>query len=338
MAYDFSKVAKEAARSTAEAGGEQEYKYKLVYPGEGKIKFRLLFNPKSGLVGRLITRHNIDGKKVLCASTYSHKSDCPICKALEEVSNMGMQYPREYNARTRAIFLAQFFSADYEVASGNIKRGDIFILMTPYTIYKEINKWISDFSQDSAIMAKVFGGHEYCVQVIEKGKDSTDWSFRPDPNLTIESAKTDDEFAQLLESQDSLYELCGFHEKITPEEVALMHTTAEGIRDAFIGGGVQAGYQPPVAPVVDRNIQVNPAPVSQPQYAAPATPTPTVAQPTTSAQPVAQPVVQTVSEAKDNHPSCWGNYVGPEVTDPSKKASQTRCKYCPVSVQCKSVQ
>lgn len=315
--YDFSKVAQEAAHMAnidSNSGGSKEFKYKLVYPGQGRLKFRLLFNPKSGLIGRLITRHNVSGKKVLCASTYSHRDNCPICKVLKDIENMGISYPRELNPTTRGIFFAQFISADYEVAGGTLNRGDIFILMTPYIIYKSIMKWVSDFSNDSATMAKVFGAHECYAMVIEKGAEATDWAFRPDPNLTINSAKDDDAFAEMLDSIDSLYEVCGFHQEITPEEVSLMQTTADGLIDSYISGSLAqksggSSYTPevkasPKVPIEDKP-PVNP----------------------TSASKVVE-----ISKP-DNAPACWGGYTSPNDQDPSKRAARIRCQYCPENIK-----
>lgn len=315
--YDFSKVAHEAAKIKSTdngGGGSKEFKYKLVYPGQGKIKFRLLFNPKSGLIGRLITRHNVGGKKVLCASTYSHRDNCPICKVLKDIENMGITYPRDLNPKTRGLFFAQFISADYEVAGGNLKNGDVFILMTPYTIYKEIMKWVSDFSEDSATMAKVFGAHECYGMIIEKGVEGTDWSFRPDPNVTINSASDDDAFSEMIEGLDSLYEICGFHKEITPEEVALMQTTADGLIDSYISGSLAQRSGAPA---------YNPTPQATPESHIPkedkSTPKPeptSVATGATGAKPSDAPI-------------CWGGYTQPDDTDPAKRASRIRCQYCP---------
>ena len=329
MTYDFSKVAMEAARVTNNSGSTQtEFKYRLVYPSEGKLKFRILFNPKSGLVGRLITRHKINKNQVVCASTYSNRKDCPICKILEDIENMGMDVPREYKARTRGIYFAQYLSSDYEIS--NVKKGDIILLMVPYTIYKEVNKWISDFAGDSSIMTKVFASHEGNVQVIEKGKGATEWSFRPDPYVTLESAPNDDEFSKMLENLDSLWDVMGLHEKVTPEEVALMNTTADQLRDAFMGGSVSqpTGYVPPTPPVEDRP-QVNPTPVSAP------------VSPSVGAPQVGANTATSVAEASKpiNAPGCWGNFTSEEDAklDPSKKASSIKCKYCPMNVGCKEV-
>lgn len=334
--FDFTKVAQEAARSGQASDDKKEYRYKIVYPGQGKLKFRILFNPKSGLVGRLITRHNIEGKKILCASTYSRRDDCPICKALSDIENFGKSYPREYKPTTRGLFYAQFVSADYEVASGDLKKGDIFLLMVPYTIYKKINKWISDFSQDSIVMSKVFGSHQYFAQVIERGSEATDWDFRPDPNIEIESAPNDDEFAKMIEDIDNLYEAMGFHEKITPEEVALMRTTAADLVTSFISSdSAPKGYTPPVPPVEDKMVKVNPTAISQApqQVVAPVAPRPEVTSPVST--PLEQ-VTHAAPVSDDTKPRCWGNYVDQANDDPSRKSDKIRCKYCPVSTECRA--
>ena len=348
MNYDFSKVAREAARVASSEKEHREFKYKIVYPGEGKIKFRILFNPQSGQIWRLISRHNIEGKKIPCAATYSHKDNCPICKALSDISNMGQSYPREYSSKTRAILFAQFCSADYEVANGNIKKGDIFLLMVPWTVYKQICKWVADFSSDAAIMAKVFGSHEGYVQVIEKGKDANDWTFRPDPNITLESAKTDDEFSEMLDGIESLYDQMGFHQECTPEETALMQTTAAQLIEAYISPSSAQGYIPPTPPTDDVNPQAfkNPTPVTQAvpavEVATPVAPQsyPTAPQLATrqpkTPEPATQPVASQPQEVVQDKPACYGGYVPADDQDPSHKAASIRCKYCPMSQQCQS--
>lgn len=316
---DFSKVAQEAARVAAsDTGNSRDFKYRLVYPGEGKLKVRILFNPKSGLVSRLITRHNIEKNKIVCASTYSSRDDCPICQVLKEIKNAGMSYPREYDAKTRAIYFAQYISSDYEIADGKLNRGDIFMLMLPWTMYRKINKWIADFSEDTAAMTKVFGSREYFAQVIERGKEGTDWEFRIDPNIVFESAKTDDEFAQMLEGIDSLNEVMGLHETITQEEVSAMRTAADGLRDSFLAVNPTKESAPPV----------NPSPINAASVAAASS---------SNVETVSQSATNSQSSNEDNSdkPSCWGHYVGPDNTDPTKKTSVIRCKYCPFNEICK---
>lgn len=227
--FDFSKVQEQIARSESAESAKTGYKYKLIYPSEGSLNIRILFNPKSGLITRLVNRHNIGGTRVPCMATYTKKDDCPICKVLNQAAEAGITLPYSTKSTVRAIFFAQFHSATYDV--GEINKGDIIKVMVPWSVYKDIQKFLSDLSQSPDAMYRAFETSSYFAFTIEKGKGNQDWSGRINPVITVKSAESDEEFIKMLEDIDSLYDaVANIHETCTEEDLKLMNETADQLR------------------------------------------------------------------------------------------------------------
>lgn len=324
MSFDFSKVIADVQKRVSNEEGSQkkDYRYKIVYPSEGKLRVRILFNPASGLITRLVSRHTIGKNKYPCMNTYTSKDDCPICQALAESEKMGHGIPYSMKSKTRAICLAQYHSSSYEIEG--LKQGDIFLLMVPWSVYKDgICKWLNDFADDPQIMAKVFGHHEANVFIIEHGKDITDWSGRPDPNVTINSAADDDAFAKLLEDQDSLYNLVdNIHEQPTDDDKKLMQSVAEDLRKSIVNPKNATATEMDSAQVQSQEAQ----PVSQPAV-----------QPTAQAS-TTPPASDKPFELSEEQKLCFGKlYTNPDETDPTKIAQKIKCKFCPVQGDCKTL-
>lgn len=302
MAFDFSKVMKSLEGVSTEST-EKSYKYKLVYPNEGSLNVRLLFNPKSGLITRLINRHNIGGTKIPCMATYTSKSDCPICKVMEQAENAGVKVPYTSKSKVRAIMYAQFHSASYEIEGVN--RGDIILLMVPWSAYKLIQKFILDVSSTPESMNKAFNSPEYYTITIEKGKSNTEWNARLNPVLTLKSASSQDEFEKMIEEVDSLYDaVSNIHETPTDNDIKMMNEAADQLRSTLYSESEPTTPEAPVNPNQE----------------------PTTASAALNTAP---------NTLSDLHPECFGKLYTPEdVTETNRLVQKVKCRICEYKNDC----
>lgn len=292
MSFDYSKIQEQlnSAKSTSEQP-KTTWKYKLLYPSEGSLNIRILFNPKSGLITRLVNRHNIGGSRVPCMATYTSKSECPICKVISQAEEKGIVLPYSAKSRVRVVFYAQFHSATYDV--GDIKKGDIILVMAPWSVYKDIQKFLTDISSSPDAMHQAFESASYFAYTIEKGKTNQDWSGRINPVITVRSADSNEEFQEMLEDIDSLYDaVAHIHETCTEDDLKLMNEAADQLRTELFS-----------------EVSVPQVPVSSNQ------------EPDT---------IMDLSKA----PSCYGNYIDEDCTDPSKAIQKIKCKRCEFKSEC----
>ena len=106
--FDLSQVLQQANQVSAESGESSGGREKLIYPQNGKLKVRILFNPKSQVVIRKFERHTVNGTKVPCMSNYGQ--DCPICKVLSDIKNakgtdITMLHGHDATKNTRALII-----------------------------------------------------------------------------------------------------------------------------------------------------------------------------------------------------------------------------------------
>lgn len=326
--YDFSNAIK-TFNETGSKETKTTTKYPLIYPLEGKLMFRPLYNPKSSQFYRLINRHKIEGKTVNCLATYEGKKDnCPVCKMLKNIENSGIKVPMEYNSKVRAIMFAQFVGADYEVANGKITAGDIFLLMVPYTIYNQYHKWLADYMDGNGSgLEKLTTSTEGPVCIIEKGKEANDWQFRQHPTKTYEYKETVEEWVQVLNNIDDLYEQCNCHNSLTQAEMDTLNTFAIALNDAFLGSDRSKLSELTTTKATEPKA-VEPSPVTQ---SVPNLATAVETQLAAESKPV---VTQATPAANSYMPSCYGNYTPENSTN---IAMAKRCKFCPQNMTCKTV-
>ena len=308
---DFNKVLKEISNASEKEYKKQEktYKYKVLYPSEGTLNVRLLFNPKSGLITRLINRHNINGNKIPCIATYTSKNDCPICKAIWQAEELGITVPYKIKSKVRAVMYVQFHSANYDV--GDIKKGDIILLMVPWSVYTSIQKFITDLSAYPDALDKAFGSPEYNVFTIEKGPSNTDWSARLNPVITIKSAESVDEFETMLDDIDSLYDAVNnIHETPTESDMNIINDAADQLRNMLISSQNDE--------VEDSIVNPNKEPES-----------------VTS---MINNFNAQSDKLSENKPECYmKGYVPETSTDPTKVVQKIQCKMCQYKTECSNI-
>jgi len=148
MDIDFSKLQQMASTELEESNkSNNNSQYKLVYPGDGKIKVKLLYNMKMSGVQRKIIRHDTGKGKVSCLQMYGE--ECGICGAIhsaEELLGKECGAYQKYGYKIRGICYGQitFLSDGYFKKPDDPKVGDVVLLMYPKTVYDLFNKIIVD--------------------------------------------------------------------------------------------------------------------------------------------------------------------------------------------------
>lgn len=213
MAFDLSSVLNQAQQVSEQQSSENSNNFpRIIYPGMGTLKVKLLYNPKSGCVSRLIRRHKVQDKNHTCLKTYGQ--DCPICKMVENINNALNLDLWQFNDRARGLSYAQYVGSDgYSWDNDQPEVGELILLMYPWGVYQDINRIISGAGVNAEeliaknegkvlniIHSKVNGRHEYKAEVEAFAQP-------------FKSCKDDAEFESYL---NNLYDL---NEAIAPREI-----------------------------------------------------------------------------------------------------------------------
>lgn len=360
MAFDVTGVLANAAKVTQEVQESNNYgnKYKLIYPQEGTLKVRLLFNNASGTVLRKIRRHKINNQQIPCMREYDNH-ECPICKILSDIKNAKGQDLWQLASSTRGIAYAEYVESNYrwDKPEHEPQTGEIVMLMFPWSVYSELNQLISSAGENIyGLIASNEGG----LFVIERYKENNFTKYRTSIDPFVHNHKTR---ATEQEYEELILNLPNLNEQFMPieldeKDLNKAKTAAEELSRTYLVAspqGVQAPTQPAGQPLAN---QVTPPPVPQvpqtytdpntgvmyvldqnnqwvPQNVPTAPPTPPVAQPQAVVQPTVvqaqptQPVVQVqpTSTRPAGAPECYGNHNNPN-QDPN------RCLICPAEVEC----
>lgn len=351
MAFDVTGVLANAAKVTQEVQESNNYgnKYKLIYPQEGTLKVRLLFNNASGTVLRKIRRHKINNQQIPCLREYDNH-ECPICKILSDIKNAKGQDLWQLASSTRGIAYAEYVESNYRWNKPEYEpqTGEVVMLMFPWSVYSELNQLISSAGENIyGLIASNEGG----LFVIERYKENNFTKYRTSIDPFVHNHKTratEQEYEELILSLPSLNEQF-MPVELDEKDLNKAKTAAEELSRTYlvsspVGNGqptqVTAGqplvnqvqpsvpqvsqtYTDPhtsVVYVLDQNnqwvAQTTPQPV-QPPVAPPVTPVTT--QVTSQAQPT--------NTRPAGAPECYGNHNNPN-QDPN------RCLICPAEVEC----
>lgn len=180
---------------------------KVIYPQEGRLKVKLLFNPKSGVVLKKYDVHKINDNRIYCLSQYG--KECPVCKSIENIQNTTGADLWKFKRVTRAVAYAVYVGHKGYVFNDSRyepKPGDIVMVMLPWTLYSSINRIIADEEVDAeALVASNVGP----VLSIDRTKESnqTKYScFIDVANVNYQIKESEAEFMEMMNDLPSLDE------------------------------------------------------------------------------------------------------------------------------------
>lgn len=350
MSFDLSKVLSQAKEVAENSGSSNSTK--LVYPQNGTLKVRLLFNPKSGVVIRKTERHTINGVKNPCLGQYG--LECQTCKTLSDINNAKGLDLWKFKRTTRGIAYAEYVSSDYKWDNPKYepKSGEVVLLMFPFTVYQDLNRIMSSsgdkiYSLVASNVGPTIDIQRYTENNQVKYRSSID-AF----DMNHQTRSTEEEYTKLLEDLDNL------NEKIVPLQVtdeikkadaemaALLTKEYLNPQDAYsqpnVGtagntlgglGGMPQSNVPPVPPTPqtykDPNTGVEYELVNNqwvmktpPTPVPPVPPTPAFSQPSSTPEPR-----RDASQVIPDKPQCFGQY-GREGINPNS------CLLCPNEAEC----
>lgn len=233
--YNFSNVVSQAREAIESGGSRDESRTRILYPGEGVVQVRLLFNVKSNSVMRLIKRHNIDGTKIECESMYG--KECPLCSAVNNIKAATNRDLWSLKGKQLGIAYAQYVgcSRDYDWGGYQApQKGEVVLLMFPWTLYKELSGIIQRASDNiEEIIAAPAG------RVISLSRDSSGdkivYRAEIDPfQQPFVSADSDLAMERFLESIDDLNEAI-YPSVEAPELSDKLKTMALSLESRYIG-------------------------------------------------------------------------------------------------------
>lgn len=157
--FNLENVLAQAAQVTQQQEENAGGGMKLIYPQQGTLKVRLLYNNAAGVVMRKFERHTINKQKVTCLQNYG--MDCPVCKMIDSIQNATGADLWQLKRTTRGIAYAEYIDSDYkwDDPKNAPAKGEIVILMFPWTIYTDLNRLISSAGQNIySLIASNVGG------------------------------------------------------------------------------------------------------------------------------------------------------------------------------------
>ena len=350
---DLNNVLAQAAQVAQEQEERDGSGMKLVYPQNGTLKVRLLYNQKSGVVMRKFERHKINGQQITCLTNFAQ--ECPVCKMLDNIQNAKGVDLWQLKRTTRGIAYAEFVESDYkwDNPQNAPTKGEIVLLMFPWTIYTDLNRLISSAGQNIYnLIASNIGGVFKISRWVEKGQTKYRAEIDPFDNQH-QTCATDAEYQKLITDLPSL------NEKFVPLEpddkiIKSAQTTAEELNKEYLSPNVYqpnvgnagmnlGGMVPPSAPAAPQAPQSYTDPNSGitydlinnqwiPRAQMPQT-TPPPVPPVPQTPPV--PTAPNASMGGFNpqtaggaQPSCFGKHGSPEI-------NANQCLMCPSEATCK---
>lgn len=312
MSYDFTSAlnaAMNVVNQQSRSNDNKVYPYPLFYPPKGQtITVKLLFNPASNQIIRLINRHG----KVPCYRTYH--TECPICKIQEQVISTTGQDPfikEGAKCKARGLAFVQLISSTVAVENiggTKINIGDIALLMYPWSVYTQLNACISAVGQTPSGMERAFCSATDGLFVQISVDNDYKYTTTPVPYMTFSSGMTDEQFMKMLDEMPSL------NEQVIPDTI-----TQEV--DAQVKEYVNSIYSKYISPrIPNQTPQVAPANLSDSALTISVNPNPTPIYQTT--QQIQIPTIP----AANGKPDCFGHH----------SQGSPQCICCPDEVLCMS--
>lgn len=319
MSFDLSSVM-EAAKTAVEGTSSGNNYPTIIYPANGTIRVRLLFNPKSNSVMRLIHRHKLDSGKVDCAAQYNQ--DCPVCKQLESIRTVKGLDLWTLKSKTYGIAYAQFIDVSTGYDFGNRrsipKRGDLIVLMFPWSVYSQISGCIQKAGENAG---QLLVDNESKPITIERklNNDRVEYRVDVDTFSTFQSCDSQAQFDQFLMNLPDL------SDTITPKEMpegllTKLQLEADNLSAKYLGG-VQTSYVPPVPTAASPVVPATPVQTS----GAPINPESVITNDNNNDVPPWETASQNqVQNSTDGPKPCFGNL----------NLSNKDCLICPHTIEC----
>lgn len=339
--YDITKVLQEAAsvaRSSSNDNAERgsRFKYKLIYPFAGTGRFKLLFNPASGLALRQTRRHNVGDVRVPCLQTWS--MDCPVCKTVSEIESIKGLNLWRFKSTFRGLSFAQYVDSNYKFDNPNDQpaKNEIILLMYPWSVYRDLSTIISDAGQNAISILATNRGKVVKITRSSSG-DQVDYRTEIDPFYEHQSFPTEEEYQDCLNNLPNLLDQV-YPSQPTDEIINQVREVANKLREQFITPAVVNPGTPQTFQdfLNQQQQQANAGQAVQPQQ--PQQPQ----QPSFNPQPTTPPTPNidnmnnlmtgqaSMSAATDGKPQCFGQHASIKAQDPN------RCLICPFEVECAS--
>lgn len=208
MAFDLSAVLAAAEEVVNSSSGSSYGGPKLVYPGLGDLSVRILYNPKSQSVMRLVSRHKVNGKNLICASTYHQ--DCPLCIGVQSYKDLTGSDMWTMDSKRIGLVLAQFIGVSKGYDNGGYtlpEKGELICLMLPWSAYKSLSEVIQRAGEHAD---ELLTSHKGRVVIFSKKQGSNIMEY----NVTIDafaqpylSTPTQEEFDEVLMELPDLNEV-----------------------------------------------------------------------------------------------------------------------------------
>lgn len=206
MSFDLSNVLKQAEEvvNSEESGFDGP---RLLYPGFGDLKVRILYNPKSQSVMRLVKRHKVNNKQHICAETYHQ--DCPLCTGVETYKTLTGSDMWTMDQKRIGLVFAQYVGVSNDYDNGDYplpEKGEIVVVMLPWTAYKQMSELIQRAGENAN---KILTDNEGMVITISKKKGNiVEYNCMIDPfSKTYKSCDNQEEFDELLMDLPDLNEV-----------------------------------------------------------------------------------------------------------------------------------
>ena len=318
MAFDLSKLQRLAQEEIDQRNSREDRgdRMKMVYIGmPGKFRVKLLYNEKSGLLQRRISRHIVGKDKIPCLSMFGE--DCPICKAINEAEELyGKECGawRTYGTKVRGISYAVLMGHDKKMFTDDKDPsiGETILLQYPISMYNEINNLIVDsgdflesivaMNQGKTVELERQGGGNLGPMVYKANV----YAFGDE-----KVRATDEEFNDLLANLPNLNEEL-VPSQLTSEILEKARAAAETITAEYAGQTVINPNQVPQSPAVSEPKVESSGPIAE---ASAPIPTSTTEQPSAPASS---------SSTASDKPECHGHY----------DENSTKCLVCAYDVDC----
>lgn len=260
MAFDLSSVLNQAQEvSNQNQGGGNNPR--LIYPGTGTLKVKLLYNPKSNSVSRLVRRHKVGNTNYICLSMYGQ--DCPICKTVDAIKNSTGADLWKYNAKARGISYAQYVGSEgYTWDNDEPQQGELILLMYPWTVYQDINRVLASAGTRAEELIALNEGK--IVNIVHWRENSQE-KYKCEVDAfaaNFKSCATDEEFEKFMNDLPNLNEaVCPpvmdekTHKASNDAAETLSREHLRGVNNSMSGGfsGNQMGTDPQIVNIGGQN-------------------------------------------------------------------------------------